>query len=113
MNRIIATRLFAVVASYVAGSYAYTIVFALRMGEGDPYLILIAPAWFTAHISLVFLCTIGGRESWDMDNAVSFIAFVVAFVAVYYPLRVRKGGLQDRPNKSPEATPPKGGAPQL
>ena len=111
IKRITASQLFAVVASYVAGSYAYTAVFALRMGEGNHFLLVIAPAWFAAHISVVILCTIAGREGWNMDNTLSFIAFVVAFTAVYCTLRIHNGGFRCYLNKSLEAMPPKDGAP--
>ena len=109
-KRIAISRLFAVVASYVAGSYAYAIIFSLRMGGGDKFLLVIAPAWFAAHISLVLACTLvgAGRDGWDMDNTVSFVGFVAAFAAVYYPLRIRRHRFQDRPNNSPETMPSSG-----
>jgi len=103
VKRLLHKPAFAVIASYVVASYAYSGAFALSMRDpsSHPFGILqialfaVSPIWFLLHICLVMLCTISGaRGGWNAVNTVSSAAFVAAFCLTYCVARVLRAKIK-------------------
>ena len=102
-------RLSPVIIAYLAGSYAYSVVFAFILGNsgGAPSAVaflLLAPIVWPLHIAMVCSVTavnFGGRGSWDMNNTVSILAFAIIGTFAYFAAKGKRHA-ENTPNQPTE-----------